>query len=103
MEKWKEELEKRINNRVKVELFPGGTLLTDKNMYDGVKNGVVEVGLSCLAYEPGRFPLLGISDLPSGFPNGRVASRVVYDLVREFPPEAFKNHGLYHRAHLLYG
>ncbi|MCL6559742.1 MAG: C4-dicarboxylate ABC transporter substrate-binding protein, partial [Firmicutes bacterium] len=40
MEKWKEELEKRTNNKVKVELFPGGTLLTDKNMYDGVKDKV---------------------------------------------------------------
>lgn len=91
MEKWKEELEKRTNNKVKVELFPGGTLLTDKNMYDGVKDGVAEIGLSCPTYEPGRFPLLGISDLPSGFPNSKVASRVAYDLIKEYPPEAFKD------------
>lgn len=91
MEKWKEEVEKRTNNKVKVELFPGGTLLTDKNMYDGVKNKVADIGLSCPTYEPGRFPLLAISDLPSGFPNSRVASLVVYDLIREYPPEAFKD------------
>lgn len=91
MEKWKQELEKRTDNKVKVDLFPGGTLLTDKNMYDGVKSGVAEVGLSCPTYEPGRFPLLGISDLPSGFPNAKVASRVVYDLIRDFPPDAFKD------------
>lgn len=92
MEKWKEELEKRTNNKVKVELFHGGTLLTDKNMYDGVKSGVADIGLSCPTYEPGRFPLMGISDLPSGFPNAKVASRVVYDLVKEFPPDAFKDY-----------
>ncbi|WP_148133244.1 TRAP transporter substrate-binding protein [Candidatus Formimonas warabiya] len=91
MEKWKEELEKRTNGKVKVELFPGGTLLTDKNMYDGVKDAVAEIGLSCTTYEPGRFPLLGISDMPSGFPNSKVASQVVYDLIQEFPPEAFKD------------
>ncbi|SHI38496.1 TRAP transporter substrate-binding protein [Desulfofundulus thermosubterraneus] len=91
MEKWKEELEKRTNNKVKVELFPGGTLLTAQNMYDGVKNGVADIGLSCPTYEPGRFPLLAISDLPSGFPNSRVASRVVFDLIKEFPPDAFKD------------
>ncbi|MCL6639108.1 MAG: TRAP transporter substrate-binding protein [Firmicutes bacterium] len=91
MEKWKEELEKRTNGKVKVELFPGGTLLTDKNMYDGVRDRVADIGLSCPTYEPGRFPLLGISDLPSGYPNAKVASRVVYDLVREYPPEAFKD------------
>lgn len=91
MEKWKEELEARTEGRVKVELFPGGTLLTDKNMYDGVKDGVAEIGLSATSYEPGRFPLLEISDLPSGFPNSKVASQVIYDLVQEFPPEALQD------------
>jgi len=91
MEKWKEELEARTNGKVKVELFPGGTLLTDKNMYDGVKDGVAEIGLSSTTYEPGRFPLLGISDLPSGFPNSKVASQVVYDLIQEYQPDAFKD------------
>lgn len=92
MEKWKEELEKRTNGKVKVELFPGGTLLNDKNMYDGVKNKVADIGLSCTTYEPGRFPLLGISDMPSGFTSSRVSSRVIYDLVQEFTPEAFKDY-----------
>lgn len=92
MEKWKEELEKRTNGKVKVELFPGGTLLTDKNMYDGVKSGVADIGLSCPTYEPGRFPLMGISDMPSGFTNSTVASQVIYDLVKEFPPDAFKDY-----------
>lgn len=91
MEKWKEELETRTKGKVKVELFPGGTLLTDKNMYDGVKDGVAEIGLSATTYEPGRFPLLGISDMPSGFPNSKVASQVVYDLVQEFQPDSFQD------------
>ncbi|KNZ68333.1 extracellular solute-binding protein [Thermincola ferriacetica] len=92
MEKWKEEVEKRTNGKVQVELFPGGTLLTDKNMYDGVRDGVADIGLSCPTYEPGRFGLIGISDLPSGFPNSKVSSQVFYDLVREFPPDALKDY-----------
>ncbi len=91
MEKWKEELEKRTDNRVKVELFPGGTLLDANNMYDGVKNRVVDIGLSCPTYEPGRFPLLAISDLPSGFPNAKVASQVIFELVQEFDIKAFED------------
>lgn len=92
MEKWKEEVEKRTNGKVIVKLFPGGTLLTDKNMYDGVRDGVADIGLSCPTYEPGRFPLLGISDMPSDYPNSKVSSRVFYDLVQEFPPDAFKDY-----------
>lgn len=89
MEKWKEELEKRTNGKVEVQLFPGGTLLAANNMYDGVRDGVADIGLSSTTYEPGRFPLLDISDMPSGYPNSEVASQVVYDLVKEYPPEAF--------------
>lgn len=92
MEKWKEELEKRTNGKVEVQLFPGGTLLTDKNMYDGVRDGVAEIGLSCPTYEPGRFPLMGISDLPSAYPSSKVASQVVFDLTKEFPEESFKDY-----------
>lgn len=92
MEKWAEELEKRTDGKVKVNTFPGGSLLTADNMYEGVANGLADIGLSSTTYEPGRFPLLAISDMPSGYPNAQVASKVVADLVKEFPPEAFKDY-----------
>ncbi len=87
MDKWAEEVEKRTNGKVKVEKFPGGTLLTAQNMYDGVLKGVADIGLSCPSYEPGRFPLTGVSDQPVSYPNARVASLVLYDLVKEFQPQ----------------
>ena len=87
MDQWAAEVEKRTDGKVTVEKFPGGTLLTAPNMYDGVLNGVADIGLSCPSYEPGRFPLLGISDLPGLYPNARVASLVLYDLVQEFQPK----------------
>ncbi len=91
MEKWKEELEKRTSGKVKVNLFPGGTLLAANNMFDGVKNRVADIGLSAMTYEPGKFPLITIAELPAGFPNGKVASQVVFDLLKEYPQEAFKD------------
>lgn len=91
MEKWKEELEKRTNGQVKVNLFPGGTLLKADNMYDGVANKVADIGLSSTTYEPGRFPLLGLSDMPSGYPSSKVASLVTHELINQYPPEAFKD------------
>ncbi len=91
MEKWAEEVEKRTNGKVNVNTFPGGTLLTAENMYDGVANGLADIGLSVTAYEPGRFPLLSIADMPARYPNAKVASKVLADLVNEFPEEAFKD------------
>lgn len=89
MEKWAEEIEKRTDGRVTVETFPGGTLLTPMNMYDGVLQGVADIGLSCPTYEPGRFPLMSINDLPGLYPDGEVASMVTYDVLQEFKPAEF--------------
>ena len=40
MERWAKEVEKRTNSKVKVHTFPGGTLVSAKNMFDGVVSGI---------------------------------------------------------------
>ncbi|MBS4024319.1 MAG: TRAP transporter substrate-binding protein [Clostridia bacterium] len=92
MEKWKEEVEKRTNGRVKVETYPGGTLLGAMNMYEGVSQGVAEIGLTCPSYFPGQFPLFAISDMAIVYPNAKVASLVLYDLIQEFQPPSLKDY-----------
>lgn len=88
MERWAEELNRRTDGRVTVNTFPGGTLLTAGNMYDGVENGVADIGLSATSYEPGRFPLLNLVGNLTGLDIGSaVASQVVYDLIQEFPAD----------------
>ncbi|PIC64935.1 C4-dicarboxylate ABC transporter substrate-binding protein [Sporosarcina sp. P13] len=91
MEEWKKRLEERTDGKVQIDLFSGGTLLEANNMYDGVENGTADIGLTSTSYEPGRFPLLSISDMPSGYKNAKVASNVTADLVNEYPPEALNN------------
>ncbi|NAO95123.1 C4-dicarboxylate ABC transporter substrate-binding protein [Halomonas sp. MG34] len=88
MERWAEELHRRTDGRVTVNTFPGGTLLTANNMYDGVLSGVADIGLSITSYEPGRFPLLNLAGSLTGMEvNSTVASQSLYDLIQEFPPE----------------
>lgn len=86
MEHWAEELERRTEGTVEVNTFPGGTLLTAGNMYDGVLSGVADIGLSVTSYEPGRFPLLNMAAGLTGIEvNSAEGSRAVYDLIQEFP------------------
>ncbi|SDH78622.1 TRAP-type C4-dicarboxylate transport system, substrate-binding protein [Alteribacillus persepolensis] len=91
MEEWKNRLEERTDGKVEVELFPGGSLLEANNMYDGVESGTADIGLTSTSYEPGRFPLLSISDMPSGYNSALSASKVVADLVSQYPPEALND------------
>ncbi len=84
MERWKNEVEKRTNGQVKIDTFPGGTLLGPKNMMDGVIAGNADIGNLCQAYQPGRFVISNAVALPLGIPNAKVGSLVLYDLYKKY-------------------
>jgi len=67
MERWAKEVEKRTHVKVKVQTFPGGTLLAAKNIFDGVISGMADIGNFAMSYQPGRFPVSEAVDLPMGF------------------------------------
>ncbi|HEX2971390.1 MAG TPA: TRAP transporter substrate-binding protein [Tepidisphaeraceae bacterium] len=90
MEQWKAEVEKRTAGKVKIQTFPGGTLLNAKNMYDGIDSGVADIGCFAMSYQPGRFPVSEAVDLPLGFTNSKVASVALFDLVRKYNPKEFE-------------
>ena len=90
MEHWKAEVEKRTGGKVKVQTFPGGTLLGAKNMFDGVVSGVADVGNFAMSYQPGRFPVSEAVDLPIGFANAKAASLTLYDLIEKYQPKEFE-------------
>lgn len=91
MTHWAEEVNKRTNGKVKVETYPGGSLLGAREMWDGVTMGVTDIGLSAPSYDPGRFPLTSGMALPLGFENATEASRVLWEVTNEFQPKEFEN------------
>ncbi len=71
---WAQEIEKRSDGRIKINVFPGGTLTSANECYDGVVKGISDIGMSCFAYTRGRFPIMEAVDLPMGYLNGKVAT-----------------------------
>ena len=99
-EAWAQEIEKRTDGRVKITIYPGGSLTQAPQVYEGVVSGISDIGMSCLAYTRGRFPLLEGLDLPLGYPNGKVATRLATDMVRKYAPaEMADTHVFYIHAH----
>ena len=97
---WCEEIEKRTNGRVKFTYYPGHTLAPAAKTYDAVVTGIADVGMSCLAYTPGRFPASEAVDLPLGYPSGWVATKVANDFYKTYTPAEFADvHVLYFHAH----
>jgi TRAP-type transport system periplasmic protein len=86
---WGKEIEKRTNGRVKVTMYPGGTLTPPDKIYDGVVKGLSHVGLSVISYSAGRFPLSEVIDLPLGYKNGLAATRLINEYYKKFKPKEF--------------
>ena len=99
-EAWAEEIETRTKGRVRITVFAGGVLTQAPQCYEGVVNGISDLGMSCFAYTPGRFLLLEGLDLPLGYPNGAVATRIATELTEKYKPaEVADTHVLYIHAH----
>jgi len=86
-ENWAKEIEKRTGGKVKINIFSGGSLTPADQCFDGVVKGISDIGMSCFAYTRGRLPLLEVLDLPLGYPNGMVATRVANDFVKKMKPK----------------
>ncbi len=86
-EAWCQEVQKRTDGQVVVDYFPGQTLTKARQAYDGVVEGLSDVGFSVLAYTRGRFPVLAAVDLPLGYTSGAVATKVVNAVYEKFKPK----------------
>lgn len=97
---WAEEIGKRTGGRVKITVYPAGSLTKADQCYEGVVQGVSDLGMSCFAYTRGRFPLLEGLDLPLGYPDGATATRLANAMIAKYQPDELKDvHLLYVHAH----
>ena len=83
---WAAEVEKRSGGRIQITVHPGGSLTKADQCWQGVLGGISDLGMSCFAYTPGRFPLLEALDLPLGWPDGLTATRVATALAAKYNP-----------------
>jgi TRAP-type C4-dicarboxylate transport system substrate-binding protein len=86
LEEFGNELEARTNGRVQVDYYAGGSLLTAPAMFDGILDGVTDIGYSHVYYTPGRMPVTETAGLPLAYPSAWVSGQVLNDFVNEFKP-----------------
>lgn len=80
-------LDQASDGRIKIVSYPGQTLLTAPEIYDGVVTGIADIGISCFSYTRGRFPLLEAFELPGvTYKSSAVASRVAWEGIQALNP-----------------
>jgi TRAP-type transport system periplasmic protein len=83
-----DEMKKRTNGRVEISYHPGGTLISGPRIFDGVIQGVADIGHSNTGYTRGRFPVSEVVlQQPLGIPSGWVGGQVADDFLNKFKPK----------------
>lgn len=90
-EEFIKDIEQKTKGEVKFKFYPGGTLLTAQRMYDGVVEGISDIGFSNVEYTFGRFKETEILILPHGFPTVWVSVHVANDFYRKYKPKEWEN------------
>ena len=91
---WIAAIDEATDGQVKITSYPGETLLKAADIYNGVVEGIADIGLSCFAYTRGRFPILEAFELPGiTYANSKSASMVAWEGITTLnPPEVQDTH-----------
>ena len=90
-ESWCKEVKKRTGGEIAINYFPAGTLTKAPQTYDGVVQGIADIGMTVLAYSRGRFPVASAIDLPLGYSSGVQATAVANAVLNKFEPKEFND------------
>lgn len=89
---WCEQIAKESNNRMKCQIYPSMQLGgTPSQLYDQVRDGVVDIIWTLPGYTAGRFPLVEVFELPFMMNNPEATSKAVWDYVQQYGAAEFKD------------
>jgi TRAP-type transport system periplasmic protein len=89
-DEWCREVEKRTNGQVKITQHPGNTLTQQNQTYESVVDGIIDIGFSAIAYNPGKFPQMEAVELPYGLTTATQIAKLANDYYARFQPKEFK-------------
>ena len=85
-QEWANAVEEAGNGSLKVSLFPSGSLVSPKQMYDATVNGLADIACISIGHYPGRFPLTESLSFPgSGISNPRMAAEIIMEMYAKYP------------------
>lgn len=89
-----DELSKRTNGEITVQIFPSGQLGNDGQMIDGVRSGIIDISLVGLNNLTGLMPEAGAAELPFMFPDRASAYKALDGAPGQMIAAQFETHGM---------
>jgi TRAP-type C4-dicarboxylate transport system substrate-binding protein len=92
LEPWCAKITAESKGRIKCQIYPsmqlGGSV---PQLYDQVKDGVVDVIWTVAGYSAGRFPLVEVFELPFFMRNAEASSKALWEYVQLHDADEFKD------------
>jgi TRAP-type C4-dicarboxylate transport system substrate-binding protein len=79
-------IEAKSNGRIQITIQQGGSLLAAPAMYQGVLDGIADIGMGITSYNPGNFPFTSIIEAPAAGQSGWVVSNAMGDFLEKYQP-----------------
>jgi TRAP-type transport system periplasmic protein len=94
-EKFKKIVEEKSGGTLKVQIYPNSTLGAEKEFYDGVRNGTIEMGIPGLIMQ-NDIPKMGVPEWPFLFKDFQHVKKVLNGPIgKEITAELEKKHGVH--------
>jgi TRAP-type C4-dicarboxylate transport system substrate-binding protein len=86
------QVEKLTQGRVKIRIYPAGSLGDPTQLPDAVRTGVADIAFIVPSYSTGRFPRSSVFDLPFLFDDAVHATQGIYSVYDRYIAEDFKDY-----------
>lgn len=80
---WADTVQKESNGRIKVEIYPSGTLAKPPAQYEAIKSRIADMTATVQGYSANRFPLTQIVELPGMIKSAEQGSCIIQSLYDE--------------------
>jgi TRAP-type transport system periplasmic protein len=88
---WADDIEKASGGSIKTAIFPSEQLGKAFDHYDMARDGIADVTYVNPGYQPGRFPLIAVGQIPFTFAEGRKGTAALDDWYRKYAATEMKD------------
>ncbi len=90
-EAWAESIKQASNGTITIKIFPSQQLGKAFDHYNMARDGIADIAHVNPGYEPGRFPIMGLSELPFIFANSKEGSAALDAWYRKYADREMKD------------
>src|SRR6187397_3585614 len=91
LEDWGSAVEKESGGTIKYKVFPAQQLGKAFDHYDMARDGIADVTYVNPGYQPGRFPIIAIGQMPFTFTDGHTGTQALDAFYRKYAETEMKD------------